>query len=519
MNMNIRKVFRILCTLALSVAFIGCGDDDEQGVGDEPDVGAPDAAPDDAEAPEDAAPDQRQVSFEVQVTNVDEPQPVLKSGVFQSPGGPDNGPALFPGEFASFTFDAPPNTIPDSGMRLNIVTMFVQSNDLFYAFPPGGIRLYDDQGQAITGEVTDQIVLFDAGTEVDQEPGVGDNQKPRQGPMAMDVGPSEGETVQPISEAPTNEFEYPQPSEVIKVTLKHDGATQFTVNIENVSTSQTLQTSEGPKAVPLSPGVFVVHTHRPPFKLFEVGQPASPGIESIAEDGFPGGPLPPDSGGLAVSLAEKTGLIIPLSPPAFVLHSDDFQVFSVGQPANRGVQLIAEDGFPGGPLPPSSGGLVEMVSGEPGVKQVGALAAPGGKVPALEPAKGMMGESVRFSVTASPGDRLSILTMFVQSNDFFYAFDERGLALFDDDGNPISGEVTDQIFLYDAGSEIDEEPGVGPTQKPRQPPMATDFGPDEGGVIVPVVEPGESGGKNDGFVYPDNESVIQVTITPQNQDQ
>ena len=131
-----------------------------------------------------------ETTFTVEVQNVNMPKPVLKSGAVASPGGPDNGPAIFPGETASFTFNAPPSTVPPlggSGMRLNFASMFVQSNDLFYAFPPEGLDLYDDQGNAVTGDVTDQLFLYDAGTEVNQEPGVGGDQKPKQS------GPDTGE--------------------------------------------------------------------------------------------------------------------------------------------------------------------------------------------------------------------------------------------------------------------------------------------------------------------------------------
>ncbi|WP_416208525.1 spondin domain-containing protein [Fodinibius sp.] len=51
--------------------------------------------------------------------------------------------------------------------------------------------------------------------------------------------------------------------------------------------------------------------------------------------------------------------------------------------------------------------------------------------------------------------------MFVQSNDLFFSFDSEGIALFDENGNPVSGDITDRIMLWDAGTETDEEPGVG----------------------------------------------------------
>ena len=59
-------------------------------------------------------------------------------------------------------------------------------------------------------------------------------------------------------------------------------------------------------------------------------------------------------------------------------------------------------------------------------------------------------------------------TMFVQSNDLFYAPSEDGIALWDDAGNRISGDVTDQIMLWDSGTEENQAIGMGADQAPRQ---------------------------------------------------
>ena len=71
--------------------------------------------------------------------------------------------------------------------------------------------------------------------------------------------------------------------------------------------------------------------------------------------------------------------------------------------------------------------------------------------------------------------------MFVQSNDWFFAPGPDGIALFDADGNPISGDITSQVFLWNAGTEVDEEPGIGPNQGPRQ--KGPNTGKTENGVV------------------------------------
>ena len=84
--------------------------------------------------------------------------------------------------------------------------------------------------------------------------------------------------------------------------------------------------------------------------------------------------------------------------------------------------------------------------------------------------------------------------MFVQSNDLFYAPASTGIALWDASGTPISGDLTDMIQLWDAGSEVN--------QAPRQ--AGADNGAAENGVVQLV---------NDGFSYPANNSIVRVTIT------
>jgi len=116
------------------------------------------------------------------------------------------------------------------------------------------------------------------------------------------------------------------------------------------------------------------------------------------------------------------------------------------------------------------------------------------------------GQTFEFKVTAKPAERLTIATMFAQSNDLFYAPREEGIALFDASGKPIRGDVTSQILLWDAGTEVNEEPGLGPNQAPLQP--APNTGPAEHGVVRPITE------VKDGFHYPIVPEVLRVTITP-----
>ncbi len=211
--------------------------------------------------------------------------------------------------------------------------------------------------------------------------------------------------------------------------------TSFTVHIEDVSTPNTLQTSEGGKPVPLSPGAYAVY------------QGASP-------------------------------------------------VFSMGEEARgNGLEEIAEDG-----MPMKMAGALKSMSD---VAQSGVFNTPAGKA---EPAPLMPGDAYDFTIEAAPGDRLTLVTMFVQSNDLFIAPDAQGIALFGADGQPTSGDVTTRLMIWDAGTEVNEEPGVGPNSKPKQ--ANSNTGPTEGKPVRPISEVG------DGYIYPPVERVIRVTLTP-----
>lgn len=185
--------------------------------------------------------------------------------------------------------------------------------------------------------------------------------------------------------------------------------------------------------------------------------------------------------------------VVPLSPGVYIVHSEATNpLFTVGQQADEGTERIAEDG----------NNVPESQLFGPGTSSRGVFSAPGGpdNAPLIGP-----GEFVTFNITASPGDRLQIETMFAQSNDWFYTFGEEGLALFDGD-DPISGDVTSEVVLYDAGTEEDTEPGTGPDQAPVQ--SAPNTGPTDDDRNIRLAS-------TSGFTIPGTASVIRVTITPQ----
>ena len=138
-----------------------------------------------------------------------------------------------------------------------------------------------------------------------------------------------------------------------------------------------------------------------------------------------------------------------VAPVLYVVHTNRAPLFTSGQPdRGKGLEALAEDG-PTGPLEKS-------LKGQPGIVHLGSIDTPVG---ASSPGDIWPGQAFEFKVTAKPGERLSIASMFAQSNDLFYAPREEGIALFDASGKPIRGDVTSQILLWDAGTEVNEEPG------------------------------------------------------------
>ena len=114
------------------------------------------------------------------------------------------------------------------------------------------------------------------------------------------------------------------------------------------------------------------------------------------------------------------------------------------------------------------------------------------------------GSAYEFEVAASlETPFLSFATRLEQSNDLFLAPSEKGIALFDENGAAIGvQDVTAKLLLWDAGTEANEEPGVGPNQAPRQ--LVSNTGPADELATVREV--------NDGFSYPEVSELVRVYI-------
>ena len=196
-------------------------------------------------------------------------------------------------------------------------------------------------------------------------------------------------------------------------------------------------------------------------------------------------------------MAASNGAKVPfaLSPGMFVLSEKSAPLFTEGKPARKnGLEMQAEDGDP-------SGLVASLVSVHHTSNLHGVFNTPVGAMMAgpIRP-----GDAYEFTVTAAPGMKFFMTQMFGQSNDWFYSPGAKGIALFDEKGNPISGDITDQFYLWNAGTEKDEEIGIGPNQGPRQ--KGPNTGDDEHGVVRRV---------NDARWAGRNGEYFRITITPE----
>jgi len=197
--------------------------------------------------------------------------------------------------------------------------------------------------------------------------------------------------------------------------------------------------------------------------------------------------------GMTASNGEKFPFA--LSPGMFVLSEKSAALFTEGKPARKnGLEMQAEDGDP-------SGLVASLLAMHHSSNLHGVFNTPMGAMAAgpIRP-----GDSFEFTVTAMPGMKLFMTQMFGQSNDWFYSPGANGIALFDSKGNAVSGDITNQLYLWDAGTEKDEEIGIGPNQGPRQKGMNT--GEAENGVVHRVKDARWAGR---------NAEYFRITITPE----
>jgi hypothetical protein len=227
-------------------------------------------------------------------------------------------------------------------------------------------------------------------------------------------------------------------------------ATTFEVRIENVARRALKLSSGGAADIPFSPGVWVIHTGTNPILTPGVEAPRV-GLEGLAEAGM--------ADAFASNLRSLNG----------VRSSGAFST-----PLGRARGKM-------GPSPSDGGG-----------RNVSRML--------------QVGQRFEFTVVAQPGDMLSLALMIAQSNDGVVGSGKDGVALFDASGRPVSGDITMQLGVWDVGTEVNEDPGLGPNQGLRQ--GAAHAGDPERAPVRPI---GES---PFGDRWPRVAGLLRVTISP-----
>mgnify|MGYP000725354931 CR=1 FL=1 len=377
-------------------------------------------------------------TFTVKIKNVSMHNDFYEAGYQVVPVDSVNPGPAFPGASFKFTFHA------GRGHRLSFATMYGASNDLFFAPAGTGIELFNGN-TPLEGDITSLIGLWDAGTEVNH---TGTDEDPHQPVMNIaDVG---------------DPHDYGSVASNIYAWLEYNGSSTFTLTLHVKSDGMT----------PLSPVAWVVHSGG--YPIFEVGQPDyGNGLEHLAEMG--------NAVDLGENLIDNSGYISPISPGVWVVHKKGQKpIFKEGSPDyGLGLEDIAEMGDPTA--------LYQALM-DAGF-DCGVYNTPDG---ASGPAPLFAGDSYTFHVSLEPGDYLSFASMLGTSNDLFFAFDEKGMSLFN--GNRAKSGELHGVYLWDAGTEVNELPG------------AATMDTEENGTVRKIMD------VNDGFNYPEIQNMIEVSV-------
>lgn len=349
----------------------------------------------------------------ITVENVIEGKALTQFGTFQNAG---SSPVINPGESASFTFYA------GKGQAISFAAMYGNSNDLFFAPANPGIKLYQDNGDPVTGNVSSQIRLWDNGTRVNQATG----------PAVTHPGSAES----PQNNIAEITLAVPA-SQLLKAELTHEGGTRFTLKLTNTSggTANETPISAGVWAVSHISGTTLVRED----PIFSPGKLSANGLTDLAETG--------KTTPLEQYLTGITGPNSAFSPVLVVVYNgNDNPIFKTGEnDRGQGLKELSQQG--------NADVLAAFLKTKPGVKEVFVLKAPATTV--LQPRiNGNDGGKVSHTISARKGDRIALAMMYAQSNDWFIAAVNNGV-----DGST-RGDISSIMGLFDSGTLESSFPGA-----------------------------------------------------------
>jgi len=351
---------------------------------------------------------QSTITFENKVTVKE----YVQSGTFKGTGQD----VILPGQSVSIKFHA------GSKQYLMFAMMYGYSNDLFFAPENPGLKLFDSDGKALTGDISSQVHLWDNGTRVNVQPGSG----------ISHPGVAEDGTIKKIDTQDAQGNLYRPASELVNLSLAFDAATsEFTLTIKN-NTQGTINET------PFSPGVWVVSNYideklvvEQPF--FVEGAKSSAQLTALAESG--------NNKLLGDMVSEMTGIVTTLSPVLVVVYTGDINpIYQLDKKdANIGLKELAQ-----------KGDADKLKSSLEGMTNVRYVYVAGSKMI-------LPGASAETGFKAWDGDKIAFVTMYGYSNDWFYANTESIAANF-------TGDLTSKTVLLDNGTGVNQYPGAGVNQ-------------------------------------------------------
>lgn len=204
-----------------------------------------------------------------------------------------------------------------------------------------------------------------------------------------------------------------------------------------------------------------------PFNHSTRALPLGPDLIQVEVDDDPD---PKNPGSFIITItnisSDRGTLVSPLTPIVWALHNDAIALFEEGMPASAELESLAEDG--------NASGLAALFGGSADVEASDVLDGPDGIDSPIGP-----GQSVTFNITPNVDfPYLTLATMVAQTNDAFLAAGQvgdapiAGIPLFDGatlrDNQDIEADILAHLTPWDAGTELNEVPGVGVNQAPRQ---------------------------------------------------
>ncbi|WP_029904632.1 spondin domain-containing protein [Prevotella sp. 10(H)] len=304
------------------------------------------------------------------------------------------------------------------GQHLMFATMYGYSNDMFFAPENPGLKLFNDDGTAITGDVSSEMQLWDNGTRVNEQPS-----SSLEHPGVADTG-----TIQKILTQDAQGNLYRPAGELVKLNLAFNANTsEFTLTIRNNSGGTINET-------PLSPGVWAVSNvlggnlvKAEPF--FKLNEKSSAQLTELVEKG--------NNAPLGELVTDMTGIITGLSPVLVVVYSGDINpIYQLDTKDKKiGLKELTQKG--------DASVLKASLEGMTNVRHVYVIGN------SLAP-----GESNDVRYKAWKDDNIAYATMFGYSNDWFYSNSETIKAT-------SKGDMTAKTVLLDSGTGVNQYPGAG----------------------------------------------------------